>query len=289
MLINFMWATQVPVIKLIGDRFGPVAIAFVPMILSTVLFLPALHLESRRRGRPLQWHWRDAKHFVIAGLFGMFLLQFTYTLGAQRTLGSNAAVITLSIPALVAVAASIMLGEKLTSVRVIGFILALAGVVMTSLPDLRGSHFGNGTYLLGDFLFLIACAASAFYNTYCKLLIDRNYTELEILVYTSAVASIASIPLFIWIEPLPLHSILARAAGCTAGDSRAGADCVWGIHAAFLLDSETPGRDAGDAEQLRAALLHGGAGGACSSRKPRATGDRGRSDCVSQYACRHCL
>ena len=208
MLINFMWATQVPVIKLIGDRFGPVAIAFVPMILSTVLFLPALHLESRRRGRPLQWHWRDAKHFVIAGLLGMFLLQFTYTLGAQRTLGSNAAVITLSIPALVAVAASIMLGEKLTSVRVIGFILALAGVVMTSLPDLRGSHFGNSTYLLGDFLFLIACAASAFYNTYCKLLIDRDYTELEILVYTSAVASIASIPLFIWIEPLSLHSIL---------------------------------------------------------------------------------
>jgi drug/metabolite transporter (DMT)-like permease len=217
MLINFMWATQVPVIKLIGDRFGPVAIAFVPMILSTVLFLPALHVESRGRGRPLQWHWRDTKHFVIAGLFGMFLLQFTYTLGAQRTLGSNAAVITLSIPALVAVAASIMLDEKLTSVRVIGFILALAGVVMTSLPDLRGSHFGNSTYLLGDFLFLIACAASAFYNTYCKLLIDRNYTELEILVYTSAVASIASIPLFIWIEPLSFDSILRIDRGALLG------------------------------------------------------------------------
>ena len=100
MLINFMWATQVPVIKLIGDRLGPVAIAFMPMMLSTLLFLPALHFESRRRGRPIQWHWRDAKHFLIAGLFGMFLLQFTYTLGAQRTLGSNAAVITLSIPAL---------------------------------------------------------------------------------------------------------------------------------------------------------------------------------------------
>jgi hypothetical protein len=30
MLINFMWATQLPVIKLIGDRLGPVAIAFGP-------------------------------------------------------------------------------------------------------------------------------------------------------------------------------------------------------------------------------------------------------------------
>lgn len=217
MLVNFMWATQVPVIKLIGDRLGPVAIAFVPMMLSTLLFLPALHFESRRRGRPMQWHWRDAKHFLVAGVFGTFLLQFTYTLGAQRTLGSNAAVITLSIPALAAVAAAIMLGEKITSVRVIGFLLALAGVLMTSVPDLRGSHLGNSTYLLGDFLFLIACAASAFYNTYCKLLIDRNYTELEILVYTSAIASIASVPLFIWVEPLPLHTLLHVNRGALLG------------------------------------------------------------------------
>ena len=217
MLINFMWATQVPVIKLIGNRLGPVAIAFVPMMLSTLLFLPALHIESRRRGRPMQWHWRDAKHFLIAGLFGTFLLQFTYTLGAQRTLGSNAAVITLSIPALAAVAASIMLGEKVTSVRVIGFFLALAGVLMTSVPDLRGSHFGSSTYLLGDLLFLIACAASAFYNTYCKLLIDRHYTELEILVYTSAIASVASIPLFIWVEPLRVDSLLHMDRGALLG------------------------------------------------------------------------
>jgi drug/metabolite transporter (DMT)-like permease len=217
MLINFMWATQVPVIKLIGDRLGPVTIAFLPMILSTLLFLPALYIESRRRGRPLQWHWRDARHFVVAGLVGMFLLQLTYTLGAQRTLGSNAAVITLSIPALVAIAASIMLGEKLTPVRVIGFLLALAGVLMTSIPDLRSSRFGGGAYLTGDLLFLLACAASAFYNTYCKLLIDRNYTELEILVYTSAVASIASIPLFIWVEPLPIRAISHMNRGALLG------------------------------------------------------------------------
>jgi drug/metabolite transporter (DMT)-like permease len=194
-----------------------VAIAFVPMMLSTLLFIPALWFERRRRRRPLQWHWRDARHFVIAGLFGTFLLQFTYTLGAQRTLGSNAAVITLSIPALVAVAASILLREKLTVVRLFGFLLALAGVLMTSIPDLRGSHFGNGAYLLGDSLFFLACAASAFYNTYCKLLIDKNYTELEILVYTSAVASIASIPLFIWVEPLPFRAIAHMDRGALLG------------------------------------------------------------------------
>lgn len=208
MLINFMWATQAPVIKLIGNRLGPVAIAFVPMILSTLLFLPALWYEGRRLGRPFQWHWSDARHFAIAGLFGFFVLQFAYTLGAQRTLAANAAVITLSIPVMVALAASIMLGEKLNAVRVFGFVLALGGVLMTSVPDIRGASFGAGQYLVGNLLFLGACAGSAFYNTYCKLLVDKHYTELEILVYTSIVASVCSIPLFVWVEPLHVADIL---------------------------------------------------------------------------------
>ena len=36
----------------LGDRLGPVAIAFVPMILSTLMFLPALWYEGRKLGRP---------------------------------------------------------------------------------------------------------------------------------------------------------------------------------------------------------------------------------------------
>jgi drug/metabolite transporter (DMT)-like permease len=206
MIVNFMWATQAPVVKIIGDRLGPVKIAFLPMILSTLLFLPALWWEGRRLGRTFQWRWGDARHFVIAGLFGFFLIQITYVLGAQRTLAANAGIITLSIPVLVAVCASIMLQEKLNPVRVVGFVLALAGVLLTSISDVQGASFRN-QYLLGNMLFLLACAGSAFYNTYCKLLVDKKYTELEILVYTSVVASLASIPLLIWVEPLSWASL----------------------------------------------------------------------------------
>ena len=206
MIVNFMWATQAPVIKIIGDRLGPVAIAFLPMILSTLLFLPALWWEAHKLGRPFQWRWGDARHFIIAGLFGFFLLQITYVLGAQRTLAANAGIITLSIPVLVAITASFMLKEKLNPVRVFGFALALAGVLLASVSDVQGASF-RSQYLLGNTLFLMACAGSAFYNTYCKLLVDKKYTELEILVYTSIVASLASIPLFIWVEPLSLASL----------------------------------------------------------------------------------
>lgn len=207
-VVNFMWATQVAAIKLIGDRLGPVAIAFIPMILSVGMFFPILWRENRKRGVPFHWHWADARHFLVAGIFGPFLIQFTYTLGAQRTLAANAAIITLSIPVQVAVIASVMLHERLNPVRLFAFVMALAGVLLTSLQDIQGANFGQRTYLAGNLLFLVACAASAFYNTYCKFLVDRHYTELEILVYTSVVGSLGSIPLFLLFEPLRLSTLL---------------------------------------------------------------------------------
>ena len=58
-------------------------------------------------------------------------------------------------------------------------------------------------------IFLAACAGCGFYNTYCKFLVDRSYTELEILVYTSVIGSVASIPLFLWMEPFHPRAFLA--------------------------------------------------------------------------------
>jgi drug/metabolite transporter (DMT)-like permease len=200
-VINFMWATQVPVVRMIGERLGSITVAFIPMIISTLIFLPILWLENRRRKVSFRWRWRDMKYFLISGLIGIFLLQYAYTLGSRMTLAANAGIITLTIPVLVAIIATFMLREKLNIIRVFSFILALAGVLMTSVSDLSGSDFIHSKYLPGNLVFLFACLCCAFYNTYCKLLVEKHYTELEILVYSSVIGSIASLPLLIWVEP----------------------------------------------------------------------------------------
>ena len=200
-LINFMWATQVPVIRIIGDRMDTVAVAFIPLILSTIIFIPFLLAENKKRGIGLRWKWKDIKYFLVSGLVGIFLLQYLYTLGSQLTLAANAGIITLTIPVLVALFASIMLKEKLNAVRIISFILAIGGVLLTSIPDLSSAQFGTGEYLTGNLIFLAACFCCAFYNTYVKYLVDKHYTELEILVYSSIIGSIASVPMLIWVEP----------------------------------------------------------------------------------------
>lgn len=207
-VVNFMWATQVPVIRLIGDRVGPMNLAFVPMLVSTLMFLPFLWAENRKRKRSERRTWKDLRYFIIPGLIGVFLMQYLYTVGSTRTLASNAGIITLTIPVLVALFASILLKEKLNIVRILGFVIALAGVLLTSLPDLQSASFSQGSFFTGNLIFLVACAFAAFFNTYSKLLVDKGFTELEILVYCSLVGSIASIPLLIWVEPLSISKII---------------------------------------------------------------------------------
>lgn len=209
-LINFMWATQVPVIRLIGDRLGALTLAYVPMILSTAMFLPVFWHQHRRSSAKLLWQWSDAKHFFLAGFFGVFLMQFLYTVGSRWTLAANAGIITLTIPVTVALFASIFLKEKLNTIRIVSFALALLGVLMTSLPDLRSSDFRHSQYLAGNLVFLLACLCCGFFNTYCKLLVDRKYTELQILVYTSIIGSLGSLPLLAWLEPFRLSEFVRK-------------------------------------------------------------------------------
>jgi drug/metabolite transporter (DMT)-like permease len=208
-LINFLWATQVPVIRLIGDRLGGITVAFIPMLVSTIIFLPFLWMENRRRNVKMRWRFKEVKDFILPGLIGIFLMQYLYTYGSRLTLAANAGIITLTIPVMVAVFASFMLQEKLNIVRVLSFLMAIAGVLLTSVSDLSAADFIHGKYLYGNLIFLLACICCGFYNTYCKLLVDKKYTELEILVYSSIIGSIASIPLLIWAEPFHLNAFMS--------------------------------------------------------------------------------
>jgi drug/metabolite transporter (DMT)-like permease len=204
-IINFLWATQVPVIRFIGDRLGPITVAFIPMIVSTIIFLPVLWAENKRRNVKFRWRWKEIKYFVLPGLIGIFIMQYAYTLGSKMTIAANAGIITLTIPVFVAILASLMLKEKLNLIRIISFVLAICVVLMTSISDISGAIFFHWQYFSGNMIFLFACLCCAFYNTYCKMLVDKKFTELEILVYCSILGSIASIPLVIWVEPF--HTI----------------------------------------------------------------------------------
>lgn len=203
-LANFIWAAQGTAVKTLEPHLGPIAITFVPFWVTTILLIPLL-LRQPNRVKPAPKDWVA---FAIAGVAGQVLAQLGMTWGITRSLASNGAILSLLIPVISAVLASVMLKEKLTGVRIATFAIGLSGVLLMSVQDLRNSAFLDSRMLSGNLLIFLGCAGSAFYNVYCKGLMQR-FQEVEILIYSYIFASLASIPLLIWVEPFSFHAFAA--------------------------------------------------------------------------------
>ncbi len=199
-MASLIWSAQGTAIKFLDRHMGPFAITFVPFYITTLLFVPLLINKRRANPAALRPTWSDWGKFTLAGVVGQVLAQLGMTWGVSLSLASNGAILTLMIPVMTAILASIMLHEKLSLLRIAALAIGLVGVLLMSVPDLRESSFLGGKYVAGNSLILLGCFGSSFYNTYCKGLL-RRFQEIEILIFSYIMASIASVPLLIWAEP----------------------------------------------------------------------------------------
>jgi drug/metabolite transporter (DMT)-like permease len=197
---NMMWAGQGTAVKYLEPYLGPIAITFVPFYVTTLLLVPVLLWTRARYPGSTRPSKRDWWRFAVAGVGGQVLAQLGMTWGIHRSKASNSAILNLMIPVISAVLASLMLGERLTRLRVACLVIGLCGVLMMSRGDLSDSSLLGESYLLGNLLILAGCCGSAFYNVYCKGLLAR-YGEVEILIYSYITASLAAAPLLLWVEP----------------------------------------------------------------------------------------
>jgi len=199
-MASLIWSAQGTAVKFLDRQMGPIAITFVPFYVTTLLFIPLLIRKRRANPQASRPTWSDWGRFTLAGVAGQVLAQLGMTWGISRSLASNGAVLNLMIPVITALLASLMLREKLTLLRVVSLVVGLAGVLLMSVQALRGSSFLEMKYLAGNALILIGCFGSSFYNTYCKGLL-RRFQEIEILIFSYITASLASLPLLVWVEP----------------------------------------------------------------------------------------
>lgn len=204
-LASLMWSGQGVAVKFLDPHLGPIAITFLPFYLTTILFIPLLLRMRRKHPERPAPSAKDWIGFIIAGVAGQVVAQLGMTWGISLSLASNAAILNLLIPVISAVLASLMLKERLTTLRVGSLAIGLAGVVLLSVGDLQKSSFGSMEFLVGNFLIFGGCLGSSFYNVFCKRLM-KKFEEIEILIFSYITASLASIPLLIWVEPFHFRS-----------------------------------------------------------------------------------
>jgi drug/metabolite transporter (DMT)-like permease len=199
-LACLMWAGQGTAVKFLDRQLGPIAITFLPFYVATVLLVPLLWRERRLNPDAVPPSARDWWKFTVAGVGGQVLAQLGMTWGISLSLASNGAILNLLIPVITAVLASFMLRERITPLRVAALVIGLAGVLLMSVEDLRQSSLGQMKHLTGNLLILGGCLGSSFYNVYCKGLL-RRFQEVELLIFSYITASVASVPLLVWVEP----------------------------------------------------------------------------------------
>jgi drug/metabolite transporter (DMT)-like permease len=214
-IVTLMWAGQGTAVKILerpatadGTSLGPIGITFLPFYVTTLLFVPILVWQRRRspgQARPSRDDWWK---FAVAGIAGQVLAQLGMTWGISLSLASNGAILNLLIPVISAVLASLLLGERLTPLRIVCLVIGLAGAALMSTHDIADSRLFSGGFLAGNALILAGCCGSSFYNVYCKGLLAR-YGEVEILIFSYITASLASLPLLLAVEP---HDFAALAA-----------------------------------------------------------------------------
>ncbi|MDE3180003.1 MAG: DMT family transporter [Acidobacteriota bacterium] len=196
---NLIWASQFVLVKIVQEQMGPVFATFFPITIAGVILVFIVRRESRRERIP-EITRREIWEFILLGVGGQVVAQLFVTWGVRLSLASNAALLMLVLPVSTAVMAYFFLGERMTRIRWISFILAIAGVLECSGINWSELNFHSSEFFLGSIMIFLSVNGSAFYNVYSKKML-RRFSPLRVLLYSYYVVFLFMLPITLYAEP----------------------------------------------------------------------------------------
>lgn len=185
-LVNAMWAFQFAGARIATRELGAVLVTLLPLALATLLVIPFAKLNRdifRAENRSI------LIDVILLGTLGVLPAQVCLVFGVERTLASNASVLSLTVPVFTAISASLFLHERMTKLRWLSFIVAILGVCLVSMKDIHDARLFRLEYMGGNLLVLASCAGSAFNNSYSRRALSR-LSPAQVLVWTFIVADL---------------------------------------------------------------------------------------------------
>lgn len=148
-LITAIWGLNVVFLKVLVENLPPQTMtAFRIMIAGITAIIIVYFAKSLRALSVREWLYT-----AFGMIFGVILHHLTLALGLMTTAASTGSLILSLVPLATAVLAVIFLGEQLTKMRVLGFILALAGVFFIQGGSFSGLKLSQGELLLFTSMF----------------------------------------------------------------------------------------------------------------------------------------
>jgi len=166
--VSVIWGASFPLTKAALTSIPPFTFALLRFIVALAVLLPLAGRAALALLRgPDRWR------FVILGMLGFCLAQLALTLALSFSPASDIALLSIGSPLWIALLAWVWLGERLSRRAVLGFVLAVGGLLLVVWPHERAAA-SAGMRLLGDTIFLLNGLTWASYNILGKALMARH-------------------------------------------------------------------------------------------------------------------
>lgn len=132
-------------------------------------------------------HREDWKYFILVGILGYFATLFLVQLGISLTGSAMASLINALTPVSVTILAALLLKERITPIKALCLVLALAGTVVIT----QGA--GSQGELLGVAAVLLSVIVWGFASVYMRRLTTK-YPAVLVTTYGMAISLLFHIP-----------------------------------------------------------------------------------------------
>lgn len=182
------WAVNIIAVKEALRGLGAVALVQVRMLGAALVFAGSF-LAWRRRPS-LKLSAREWGIMATLAVSGVICNQLFFILGLARTSVAHAALIVALGPVMVLILATALRLEVLTGLKLVGMLVAFAGVGI--LTTGKAAH-GNGAHWQGDLIILVGSAVFAYYTIVMKE-VSQRYDALTLNTVSYGLGVLIFIP-----------------------------------------------------------------------------------------------
>ncbi|MFA6316583.1 MAG: DMT family transporter [Elusimicrobiota bacterium] len=202
-LACLLWGISFIASKVALESCPPLTVAMLRLVVSAACF----GAWFCARGWPRR-AWEPARlgSILILSLFGTSLHYGTQTAGLQYTSASNASLYAVTCPIAIALIAASFLRERLSNRRILGILIALAGV-LTAMGWQTLASVDLRSHLWGDSLVFVSIVLWALFTVYGRKL-TAELGSLELTGVVTMVGAATMVPVG-WVE----LSLLGRGLG----------------------------------------------------------------------------
>ncbi len=185
-IVVAIWAGTFVSTKIVLAEITPALSALYRYIVASVILLVLDYHNQERLQRA------DYPLIVFLSATGVTLYYLLQHYGMQYTNATDAAILISLSPVFIAIISWGLLGEKLSSVNMLGLSLAFGGSLLL-ITDGNVSLSLHNERLWGNCLILLTAVAWALYSVYGKKLL-QSYSALTIIKYTTVIGTIMLLP-----------------------------------------------------------------------------------------------